>query len=190
MPLIRVFFAISFSREIQDTLCDVTQQLKKHLPPNHIRWSQPDDFHITLQFLKALDENDIPQLNTSVRNQLKLFPPFFLELGELELFPTPAHPRVISIKVSPEASLAELSHRVGISITHTHYPIKKRPFRAHLTLGHIREQASQTLSFKDITLPTFPKIPVREITLYQSIPAKSGAHYQPLAHFHLRGDST
>lgn len=183
MTSLRLFFGIGFTAEVKQALIHVIKQLKTKYPFSTIRWIQPDNLHITLQFLKAVREDDLNQLIKNVNAELTSCHSFELELGDLELFPNLSHPRVISLSINPHAIFANLAQQIGKGIIATGYDIERRSFRGHLTLAKIRSNSS--FSFEDISSPSIRKMQVAEIILYQSQPSKTGSYYIPLARFKL-----
>ncbi len=181
MSTIRGFFAIQIPAAMQTIL----QRAEKTLQQKHrLRWTKPHNLHITLQFLKEIKTMDIENIVANVRKELSKMTSFELELGKLELFPSPVHPRLIALQVGPSETLAQLSHLIGQGILGAHYPIETRPFRGHLTLARFNG-ANQHFPLEDLTLPPLQKFPVTEIILFQSLRGEEGSRYIPLAHIHL-----
>jgi 2'-5' RNA ligase len=179
MAIIRAFFAIDLPLEIQNIFSDFINQLKIQHPHDSIRWSKPQNLHITLQFLPALKLEDIPTLASLVKEELNQIKPFEIELGNLELFPNAHHPRVISMQVEPQEALADLSAGIGKKMLAAGYSIEKRTFRGHLTLARIH----QPIDLSNFKIQKNMAFLAREIVLYQSNPSSNGSHYIPLDHF-------
>jgi 2'-5' RNA ligase len=181
MSQLRVFFAIDFPEETQAELEGLLSKLKSQHPHHSIRWSKPHHLHVTLQFLGELDSDDLAVLVQKVKNELSQCETFFLEFGKIELFPTPYHPRIISLSMGPNKKLAEVSQRIGQKILECGYEIETRPYRGHLTLARI----SQLISLDDFEI-SIKKIPVKEIILYRSEPSSHGSNYSVLERFGLK----
>lgn len=178
--MIRAFFAIEIPTTTKDKIHELIAPLRKQYTPQIIRWVQPQNLHITLQFLAALEEKDIPRLITSVSTEIKNTHPLEVFLGPIELFPTTHHPRVISLSVEPNEPLSELSAAIGRGITAVNYPIETRRFRGHLTLGRVIDHHAQ-LTLPDIDMENREAIAVRNIVLFQSKPGRDGSRYTPLS---------
>lgn len=185
MKPIRAFFAIDIPEEIKKWLTDMVHKLQKQPVPHSVRWSKSHNLHITLQFLAAVRIEDLEKLCFNVEHELKLFPEFELELGNLELFPNPKHPRIISMSFFPEEDQAILSKSIGEGIVKTGYDIEKRPFRSHLTLGRIQEM-SHELTLTSHQEPKIKSFTVHDVILYRSEPTHHGSIYTPLKRFYLQ----
>src|SRR5580700_9099961 len=160
--MIRAFFAIDLPEELQKSLDSIVAELNfsKKLA---VQWIKPKNLHITLQFMKNVELNDIATLSKNVRHELRSIRPFELELSHLELFPNVAHPRLISIALTSDVVLTNIAKRIGQGILATNYSIETRPYRAHLTLGRFKETPPDNISWINIVLPHTKKFLVKEI---------------------------
>ena len=61
-PVIRIFFAVELSLDIKQKLAGLITILKKKSKTNAIRWTMPENLHITLQFLKEVRSEHLEQL--------------------------------------------------------------------------------------------------------------------------------
>lgn len=176
---IRVFFAIDLTPEAVQHVTAISNVLQNKHKQHSIRWTKPHNLHVTLQFLAAVKEDDLDNLIKNVRAELSGSSAFELELGELELFPTPYRPHIISIRVVTQDIPADLAKRIGKGIAATGYEIEMRPFRGHLTLARLPRN-NKAFTLAEIPLPAINKIPVNEIHLYRSEPAQGSSRYTKL----------
>ncbi|MBX3708490.1 MAG: RNA 2',3'-cyclic phosphodiesterase [Gammaproteobacteria bacterium] len=178
-PVIRVFFAIDLSESIKEKLGSFISILKKKSRSYGIRWAKPENLHITLQFLPEVKMEHLPVLNEKVRAEINEAAKISnLALGSLHLFPSPYRPRVIVLDIIPQDELVILSGRIGEGIKAANYEIENRPFRAHLTLGRIKQPQEMNLSFlSECKAPEVEKIDVSEIVLFRSEPQPEGSKY-------------
>lgn len=179
--LIRAFFAIDLPNTIKKELGKFIQQLKNVNAQSAIRWTAVDNLHITLQFMAALQSNDIENLLTSVRKTILTEKPFVVSLSALELFPSALQPHAISLGVTNQNQLSALAKAIGSGISACGYEIEKRVFRGHLTLARIKGP----IHWQPIALPSIPEIYVKEVTLFRSDPHEKGSRYTPLAEIAL-----
>ncbi len=181
-PVIRIFFAIDLPPSIKEKVSDYMAALKKASKTNGIRWSRPENLHITLQFLATIKTEHLKLLTENVRAKLGnavLHPQ--ISLGSVHVFPDPYRPRVIVLDVLPQDELAILSRLIGEGIQATHYEIENKPFRAHLTLGRIKQPHGMSLSFlSDCDVPAMDKIDLGEVVLFRSEPLPEGSKYTPI----------
>lgn len=186
MKSIRAFFALSLPKPVQDTLEKILVLLQESMPTKHrVNWIPLSKLHITLQFLRSIQLEHIPQLVENVQLQLKELPAFELEFGSLELFPSSHHPRIISLQVGPHDALNLLATAIGQGITATNYSVETRPFRGHLTLGRLRHFNPQHYQLEQIKLPPIPTALIADICLFESKLSKESSSYIPLAHIGL-----
>jgi 2'-5' RNA ligase len=186
-PVIRVFFAVDLSESAKEKLGAFINTLKRKSRTHGIRWSKPENLHITLQFLAETHSEHLPLLIANVRAKIEgIVHSSALTFGSLHLFPSPYRPRVIVLDIMPHDELAMLSRLIGEGITATHYEIEHRPFRAHLTLGRIKQPQDLNLSFLgECEIPEFDKIIFDEVVLFRSEPQPEGSRYTAIEKLHL-----
>jgi len=180
--VVRVFFAIDLSPATKKEVEIVINGLKKRAKSNGIRWTKPENLHITLQFLGAAKSMDIPNLLESVRSELMgKTMQTEVKLENLQLFPNPYRPRVIVLNVKPQAGLIELSRLIGQGMQALGYELESRPFRGHLTLGRIKYARGIDLDFlSEYQVPEIDKIEIKEVVLFRSEPQPEGSQYTVL----------
>lgn len=178
-PVIRIFFAIDLPSSAKETLGQFISLLKKKSKSKAIRWTKPENLHITLQFLAEVKTLHLPQLIDKVKTEIKgMMKSSHLSLGAVHLFPSPYRPRVIVLEVTPQEGMAKLAELIGKGIKASHYEIETRPFRAHLTLGRIKQPHDINLTFLvECKLPPMEKVEVKEVILFRSEPQPEGSKY-------------
>lgn len=181
-PVIRIFFALDFTSSIKKQLSDYICTLKKRAKTHAVRWSRPENLHITLQFLAEVKSEELELLLQSVRSELQnLKLKTHIHFGKLKLFPNPYRPRVIVLDVTPQEELARLSQKIGQGIQIANYAIEERPFRGHMTLGRIKNPQSLNLEFiYEVAPPEIEAIAVEEVVLFRSEPQPEGSCYSVL----------
>lgn len=181
-PVVRVFFAIALPDTVKEALTHYMAVLKKQSKTSMIRWSHPDNLHITLQFLPEVQSQDLDKMMASVRAALHSNPlPLTFTLGRLQIFPDPYRPRVIVMDINPQAALASLSSDIGQGIVKSGYAIEDRPYRAHMTLARIKQPKGLNLGFlAEVEAPVLSPLTVHEVVLFRSEPQPEGSRYTPL----------
>jgi RNA 2',3'-cyclic 3'-phosphodiesterase len=181
-PVIRIFFAIDLPPSAKEELGSFVGTLKKKSKSKAIRWTRPENLHITLQFLAEVDSTHLQRLIEKVRGQLQgVIQAATLTLGSLHLFPNPYRPRVIVLDVAPQEVLRELASLIGKGIQSCDYPLESRPFRAHLTLGRIKYAKDTNTDFlSECAPPTIQNLEMSEVVLFRSEPQEQGSTYTVL----------
>lgn len=185
--VIRIFFAVDLPSTVKDDIGKFIHALKKQSRSHSIRWTKPENLHITLQFLAEMRTEDLTKLINLVRENLKEeLKTIKLMLKDVHLFPSPYRPRVIVLDVAPQKELAKLSAQIGESIKSLGYEIDARPYRAHLTIGRIKQPHGINLDFiSQINMPVVDEMAIDEIVLFRSEPEFHGSKYTALEKINL-----
>lgn len=184
---VRSFFAVTLSDEAREAAARLADRLRGSDRGKGVRWVRPEAYHLTLRFLGNVDRDAIAGLAERVAEEVAPLAPFAIHLGGALVFPSPRNPRVVALAVEPEADLAFLAERVECGVVASGLPAERRRFRAHLTLGRVRNRRFPSVDEEaSIACPAFP---VDEIVLFQSDLQRSGAIYTPLERIALRGRS-
>ncbi|KTC80558.1 2'-5' RNA ligase [Legionella cherrii] len=185
MHTLRIFFAITFPKKIQIKLSNCLKPLQETILSDYMRWVHVEKMHITLQFLGNLPQEQLISVTEYVQAAIKNLPPFQLELGQLEWFPTVRRPKVLSLTVQPQAALARLSDTIGKALIALNVPVETRPFRGHLTLGRLIRHKVPPELLETVKMPSITPMVVDKIYLIESRPEKGKQNYYSLAEFGL-----
>ena len=190
LPLLsRIFFAIDLPGASKAKMGEYLQLLKKRSKTHAIRWSKPENLHITLQFLAEVQTRDVGKLLLATKHELRAAPiPPPVNLSQLTLFPTALRPRVIVASVRPQSHLAEISTRIGYAIKGCGYEVENRLYRPHMTLGRLKYSQGLDLSFLNSMEPIdIPPISLAEVVLFRSEPQPEGSRYEVIERIPLLG---
>jgi len=185
VALLRTFFAVELGDAARAAAGDVVRALRRFPSADGVRWVRGEALHVTLRFLGPTAPAAIPALVHAVGARVAALPAFTLSLGALQLFPSPRRPRVVALHVEPEAPLAALAGAVEAGVVAAGFAPEARAFRAHLTLGRVRDGDAPPA---DAAPPPPPSpFPVREAVLFESRLGAGGSTYLPLARLPLGG---
>jgi len=178
-PVIRIFFAIDLTVLAKEKVGSYITMLKKKSKTNAIRWTKPENLHITLQFLAEVKRDHLAELIAHVRaNVACIAENTSLQFGHIHLFPNPYRPRVIVLEIEPQDKLRTIAESIGNGIKHLHYEVETRPFKAHLTLGRIKYTHGINLDFlSESKIPAFDAMEMSEVVLFRSDPQPEGSKY-------------
>ena len=175
---IRAFYAIDLNDEVRNATRHIIENLKTNAWQQHIRWTSIENLHLTLRFLGEVDHDTIDSLNKLLLSKLNSVTTFNLMLKEPRLFPHFKKPRIIAVGVSQNEQLLALAQLLESCAIAVGLAPEARQFKAHLTLGRCDK-----LFPRRTKLPSMPfssKLPVKNITLFQSKLTEHGPIYTPL----------
>ena len=188
--MIRAFVALDFPPAVKAAVSELLARLTR--TAGHISWITPRGVHLTLKFLGNIPVSRLEGIKRALRAAVENIAPFNLQLGGLGLFPDQGQPRVIWWGLASDSSrLGRLAGNLERELAKCGFVREKRPFTPHLTLGRIRrlkQPARQLRQYLEQTeLPACPAIEIKEVVLMQSTLSNSGAVYDRLASFPLKG---
>jgi len=185
---IRTFFAVDLDAPVRRAAAAMAHELQGLPGGDGVRWVGEEALHVTLRFLGATDPDLVPTLVSRVGEQVATVAPFRLQLGAPHLFPSPRRPRMVTLELKPLEPLEALAAVMERGVVAAGFAPEARPFRAHLTLGRLKNSRSRAL---DVTVPdTVPgeAMDVMEAVLFRSeLPRSKGSQvrYTPLARLPL-----
>ncbi len=186
-PVVRAFFAVDLDEAARRGAASIARELRGRPGAEGVRWVRPETLHVTLRFLGQVALAGLPALVERVGTEVAGLVPFSLSLTGPRLFPLAKRPRAVALGVEPEEPLAELAAAVERGVRHAGLGADERPFRAHLTLGRVRERGGTAPRLDGVPAPPESSFRVREAVLFRSELRRDGAHYTPLETLALRG---
>ena len=141
---IRSFIAIELPGEIRSDLAQLGDRLMDAKHP-FVKWVDFENIHLTLKFLGNVAVNQITEITEAMREAIRGFSPFRLEISGLGAFPRMEQPRVIWVGISGETDkLSELQRRVDSRLVRLGFAGENQSFVPHLTLARVRDGASSS----------------------------------------------
>lgn len=177
----RIFIALKV--EPEETFLVMMSSLKSRLGNEIIRWVNPENIHLTLSFLGDTDEETVNLIYNILRKQCSGSGKLEFIIRGLDVFKSPANPRVIWTGIESSEKLSELNSLVVNGLKSIGIIMEDRPFKPHLTLGRIKrlnnKNALKALleKYQDKEIQ---KVQVNEVIIYESILLQTGAVYKPL----------
>jgi RNA 2',3'-cyclic 3'-phosphodiesterase len=86
---LRLFVAIPIPEPVRDEIIRVQQELQPLVPRDVVRWTRPDQFHLTLRFLGDVAADGIEDLKKSVGAVCRNAEPLSLRAAGVGFFPNP-----------------------------------------------------------------------------------------------------
>ncbi len=174
----RVFFALTPPQALRDAAAQLAARLAARPGGSAVRWTPPENYHITLCFLGNVANEKIAELEGCVAEALAGAEPFAFQLGAPRAFPSAARPRVVVLPPAPEAPLGELAQRVQRGVQQSGVRPGRDAFSAHLTLGRLRARRLPEL---EAPAPAAEAWRADSVTLLRSDLGESGPDYHALA---------
>lgn len=187
--MIRTFIAAEISPEVKKNLAADLGDFKVLAPL--VKWSQPDNLHLTLRFLGDVKENDLDELFEALRLAVSEATPFALEVKGVGAFPNWRHPRVVWAGCGEGAAEAEdLAALVEEACVMLGYEPERRPFQPHLTLGRVKlpADARGLERIASDRQKLYGYIDIDAIVVFMSTLRRTGPVYSPMARIDLGGD--
>jgi 2'-5' RNA ligase len=187
----RAFIAACLGTELIERVRREQQRLEQALGNQLIRWTLPEQWHLTLQFLGNVRADAVGELILALQRAVTGCTPFQLVIRDLGAFPSPQRPRVLWVGLAGEVdSLLRL--QAGIveqcSVFGSHS--EERKFHPHLTLGRVKSFGPETRRIGEVIGQArrvdLGEWPVTEITLMQSHLSPKGSRYTVLTRVPLK----
>ena len=178
----RAFVAIFPPPEIQKETLASARTLPSE---DRVRWTRPDNVHLTLKFLGDIREEDLGDLRAALGEVCEMHTLFDVELAGLGAFPSARRAKVLWAGVGAGSDrLRSLATDIDAALAPLGFEGEKRSYVPHLTLGRVRGRPVS------LDLPTGAggiEFRVRQVELMESTLSSEGAIYGTLEVFALKG---
>jgi len=176
---LRAFIAIPVPEDCIVSLEGFVSSIKRLLPD--ARFVPRHQFHITLHFLEAIDEDEALAISSAMKTLLKEEKQFRVVLSGLGTFPNERNPRVLWLGLKEGgAKCNEIQHKLGHHIRSLGIPTEEKDFHPHLTLARFKD-FSRKRQIKLKELPSFETaFQADRVVFYKSELTPSGAIHTPL----------
>ncbi len=194
---VRCFIALELSDEARAELARLQAQLQALAPSNAVRWTPPNNIHLTLHFLGDVSPDYLETVARTVRDVAALMPSFSLSLSGLGCFPNLRRPRIVWVGICGEKEeLLRLHRQLGTQLKQAvGFEPESRPYSPHLTIGRVKkgisphrlQQLGQVLSRETAGVGELAVLRVDSVHFIRSDLTPGGPHYTPIAHGSLKG---
>lgn len=183
---VRAFIAINLPAEVKEVLRAVQSDLREAIHGNAIRWTPPEQVHLTLRFLGNVAADSVPGLESGLRQACEGIAPFELKAGGVGAFPCTARPRVLWLGLGGDLEQLRLLEGRISRQTAAWGESDEREFHPHLTLARAKETRPPQL--REISRALAAQKPARlvrwrvaEVDLMRSELSPAGAQHSRLA---------
>lgn len=174
----RLFIAIKIHPS--ERYKSVFNEISSSLSHERIKWVEPENMHLTLNFLGETDEKQIPLIINALQASVINLNPFTLQIENTGIFGGRYDPKVIWFGIKKQAELENLVNNLSGELEKCGWQPDRQNFVPHLTIGRIRELKDKSLFQQIIGKYNTIEIQeenVTEIILYESILRREGPLY-------------
>lgn len=190
--MIRTFIAVELDPDMKRSLARDVGLLSAAAP--RVKWSRPDNLHLTLRFLGDVKENDLQELFDALQEGVSGLSPFAMAVEGLGVFPNWRHPRVVWAGCGEGADDAvRLADAVEEAVTGLGYERENRPFQPHFTLGRVKMPADADgleSAVERMGARKYGFLDVDEAVVFMSTLRRTGPVYSPMFRVRLNGDGS
>ena len=133
----RLFLAVRFPPDLAARASAALPDLKV------LRRVAPELMHVTLAFIGSVPDATLADAASAAGEAAAASRAFELRLGTLGQFPERGSPHVVWLGFTDPAPLVDLADRARRSLTAHGVAFDDKPFRPHLTLARVREEADR-----------------------------------------------
>jgi 2'-5' RNA ligase len=163
----RLFVAIPMPEETTRELGEAVARMRKRPGAEELRWSPPESWHITLQFLGSAGTEEFACLLERLREvraaRMKIVPEKIGAFGRVG---------ILHAGVKPTADLLDLEKRVTAATARCGLEREDRPYRPHITLARRRGRGGRdgisSAARKNAEVVAFQPFTADEFALYES----------------------
>ncbi|MGD0350465.1 MAG: RNA 2',3'-cyclic phosphodiesterase [Verrucomicrobiota bacterium] len=189
---LRLFVAIPMPETVRNEIIGVQQELQRLVSRDAVRWTKPEQFHLTLRFLGDVPVERVSALQEAVNAVCRGSSALHLRAQGVGFFPNARSPRVVWAGVNDgEGRLADLQKKIEGAVG----PFAEKPssekFAGHVTIGRVKflkqpdieNLAAHAQAIKD---RLFGEWTANEVELIRSDLLPTGAQHSLLAAIHLK----
>jgi len=159
----RLFLALPIPEDVSKDIASFVETIKTDDAYDKVKWVAPKNFHITLQFIGQMPEENVEPLCETLANRIKEIKPFELTCLSPMPFPRVDKPRGYALTVTNSVILDELVAIVRETCEELEVKVDVRRYIPHLTIGRVH-YPFPVKSYPDVKMTVL----VEKIILYSS----------------------
>jgi len=183
--LIRTFLALELPPIEKKLIQDLLKDLRTRIPYG-VKWVEPENLHVTLQFFGDIEPKDIEIITEVSERELAKLDAFSIAVLGCDVFPA-NNPRLVWLKLKTDyANIMTLPKEIRKSLQSLSYEFDTKPLRLHITLGRVKEALSQESIHYILSRPMpIQSFLAQTVTLYESRLNIRGPVYYPMQQMNL-----
>lgn len=185
----RLFIAIPLPHDVETALGALISEFRKY--DGGVKWVQASNIHLTLRFLGETDQSKVSAIESAVDAVASKHDAITMNIDTIGSFPNLKRPRAIWCGMHDEIErLSAIAGNIEAEMVRIGFPSEGKPFKAHLTLGRVRDGADVRRLAEFLSSYRLRPIPLRldSIVLFKSTLTPTGPIYERLYQCAL-GDS-
>jgi 2'-5' RNA ligase len=153
---------------------------------------KPELMHVTLAFLGQTSDERLPDVTAATQAAVSQVTAFDIELDRPGRFPDTGRPRVVWLGMGAGApTVLALGERLRAELRRREIAFDKKPLRAHITLGRVREDVTLVDAraiAAGVEAMRIPHLRFRAdaLVVFESVLSPRGPRYTPRASAPLR----
>lgn len=189
----RAFVGIEFSTELKKEINELQEKLKPYAKSG--KWKHSDNFHLTLNFLGEIDEQQALEINTTLFELAMKHQSFTLSIGKLGTFGSGvfnSHLGVLPLRVlwlgieGQDKALRALQSDLEIKLEVLGFPKDPRGYNPHITLAQNIKIKCGIDELERQIEPFANKVEVKAIQLFVSEVIEGYRVYRPISEHKLK----
>ncbi|MTI12807.1 o-succinylbenzoate--CoA ligase [Sansalvadorimonas verongulae] len=183
----RAFIAFMLPLDLAAAVHKKVRRFGPSSDTRRIRWTPPQNFHLTLRFLGESTPEQLQIVADELRIRLSDFQRFVCMSGGVEYLPNHNHPRVMTLKIHSGRRMEDLHSLCEEVASKAGFGPDNRLFRPHVTLARTQDTGKRD-TYAAFTVPwRLPgyRLQVGEVALVSSELSHDGSRYQILESFPL-----
>ena len=189
--LLRSFIAIELPEEVKDKLIVFRDTIKQDIRGHEVKWVNINNIHLTIKFLGEAEWETIQKIGDNFEQKPNEFPSPNLIISKIGMFPNKYQPKILWVGCSKPAELVNIYTAFNKICAPLNFPIEKRSFSPHLTIGRVKPNPSlntvhniQSGFFKYESIE-FGNFTANQVIIFHSDLKPSGPVYSPVRIIHL-----
>ena len=174
---------------VNDEFLRAREELINTFKGERISWVAPHNYHVTLRFIGETEPSVVRALGKALREKIEVPRKSHVKLGHPGLFGPRKNPRVIWIGFDDTRIFDSLKTEVDSLTQDCGITPAEQPFRAHLTLGRIRnlKDNSHLSRYIESVKEAFSyQVLLERLVFYRSELGDGGPVYTPLVNLDFR----
>ncbi len=130
----RIFIAINLPDDIKRTLLSYEKRWRNL----HIRWTNFNKMHITVEFLGEVNRRDLDAILLAAENTAMKIKPFDIRLDKIVLGPDSVQAKMFWATIHIDSCLMKFKNLMDENLKQNNFIPEEREFKPHITLARAR----------------------------------------------------